>query len=336
MKIAIYKDNLSAGRGADKAVRCFAVEMAKRGFEVNLFDISRFAEAVLEPCDVFVATGSNELVAISKLYPNSFPWPVVLQLHIHPVALFKKDFLRYRKWRYNRALRRAIKRVSIVQVLLHSHVKDLQRIIGPGCPQIAVIGNAMPHIEPINNGVIEYRPIVLYPAALQLRLKRQDFLVKAFALLADEFPDWFLHLYGEGKDEDKLRRLIARLGLTERVLLKGYGDLSEAYRTCAFVAFTSVREGFPLTILEAARYKKTCITCTPSMKDVINDGVTGRITSATVREFSTALREQMLNQLHSIAMGEAAFSSVGTRYTPDLITKQWEELLKRLNQGSEK
>ena len=41
-----------------------------------------------------------------------------------------------------------------------------------------------------------------------------DLLLDAWAELADRFPDWSLHLYGDGPDEDDLRQRCQELGLT--------------------------------------------------------------------------------------------------------------------------
>ena len=38
MKIVVYKDNLSTGRGADRAVRNFAAGLAERGHSVSLME----------------------------------------------------------------------------------------------------------------------------------------------------------------------------------------------------------------------------------------------------------------------------------------------------------
>lgn len=329
MKLSVYKDNLAAGRGADIAVKNFAAEMARRGHAVNLFDRDGFAAGVARPADVMVVAGSNELVEIAGWCPQSFPWPVVLQLHIHPKALFKKDFLRYRKWRFNRALRQALLRVAVIQVLLPGHVDELKRLLGARCPRIVVIGNAVPRQEAACAD-IEYRPVILYPAAIQLRLKRQDLLVKAFARIAKDFPDWQIHLYGRGKDEAKLARLIRRLCVAGQVIMKGYGDLAEAYRTCSFVGMTSALEGFGLIVAEGAQFKKPTVSCTPDLDGLIMNSQTGLLVNASVEAVSESLRKFMSDSDAIRSLGEAAYNHISQTFTFDVIGTHWEELLSSL------
>ena len=46
-------------------------------------------------------------------------------------------------------------------------------------------------------------------------------MINAFSMLADEFKDYKLVIYGQGVLEDELRQQIANLGLTDRVLFTG-------------------------------------------------------------------------------------------------------------------
>lgn len=75
MKILVYKDNLSTGRGADKAVRNFAVGLAERGHDVALMEQAQFAE--------WLALGENApkfdvlSLPIGAALVNDAAWKVV-------------------------------------------------------------------------------------------------------------------------------------------------------------------------------------------------------------------------------------------------------------------
>ena len=52
--------------------------------------------------------------------------------------------------------------------------------------------------------------------------KNLPMMINAFSMLADEFKEYKLVIYGQGVLEDELRQQIANLGLTDRVLLPGF------------------------------------------------------------------------------------------------------------------
>lgn len=156
MKILLYKDNLSTGRGADCAVVALAEAVAKRHAVVlvtkfeHKISVSTMVQVVRCPTlhdlkitinavhpDVVVSAGTNETRDLAVLYPDTFPWPVVHQFHVYPPAAFKrKHFIR--NWK----MRRAIRRVAAVQVLLPSYVSSVKKWIGDNS-RIVVIGNAV-------------------------------------------------------------------------------------------------------------------------------------------------------------------------------------------------
>lgn len=79
-------------------------------------------------------------------------------------------------------------------------------------------------------------------------------LIRAFSILAPQYPDLFLLLVGRGESYPALVRLAGRLGLADRVLFSG--PLSDAqvhacYAQALLFAFPSLVEGFGLPVLEA-------------------------------------------------------------------------------------
>lgn len=76
-------------------------------------------------------------------------------------------------------------------------------------------------------------------------------LLRIWALIERDLPDWSLDIYGKGPEEPELRRLMQELRL-ERAELKGYcSEPNEVYKEAAIVVLTSTLEGIPLTLLEA-------------------------------------------------------------------------------------
>lgn len=330
-RLSIYKDDLAAGRGADIAVKNFAKMMAARGWDVELFDRPRFADAIKRPCDLMVATGTNELVELADAFPESFPWPVVMQLHTHPTLIFKRErFFRPRIRRRNRALRQAFPRLELLQVLLPSQIEAAREVLGRDCPKrIVAIGNSL-SIRPPDEIASGTKKTILYPASLE-PAKRQDLLIEAFALATRDRPGWKLELYGRGREKhvEALKRLVRKLGLEGKVGFMGFGDLSQAYRDCAFAAQASKIEGFGLTVIEAAAYGKATVGCADAtgVNELVVDGETGILSDPSASPLAAALGRLMDDGPLRIRLGAAARAKALKDFSPEAIAGKWDEEL---------
>ncbi len=335
MKILVYKDNLEAGRGADRAVKAFAAAMSARGHEMVLFDKSRFTETIRSDADVLIVTGTNELVDIAREFPKEFPWPVAMQLHTRPAGIFKKaPFWKLRKRRFNRDLRAAFGRLSLLQVLLPSQIAAARKVLGENAPaKIVAIGNMVGGEQGTGNGEQEFgnSPFIVYPASLE-KAKRQDLLIEAFAIAAAKHPQFELHLYGRGKEGyvRELHRLAAKSGVEDKVKLMGYGDLATAYEGCAFAAQTSAGEGFGLTIVEAALCGKPTVGCADAsgVNELIVDGETGLLAEPNAQSVAEAICMLMEDEGLVRRLGVAAREKARRDFSPETICRQWEEVLK--------
>lgn len=314
MKIAIYKDTFSNNRGADVAVKNLASGLSERGHAVTLFDKTRFDSEIRGDYDVIVSTGTNEILDLAKAGPLP---PVVQQFHTDPRYPFRHWF---KRWRRNKAIKAALRKASAFQVLSERHVDVLRDILGPACEgKVSVIGNWSAY-ERREMRDFRERRIILCPGAVN-KDKNQSLLVDAFAEVADEFPDWEVHVYGNGKrrDELALRGRIAAKGLSGRVHLKGYADLAGPYSECAFVAFPSRTEGFGMVVLDAAWFSKPSLL----IEDWIGCGETVRPS-----DYAAGLRRLMADSEYRHALGRRANAVCSERYTRAKLLDQWESLLR--------
>ncbi len=347
MRIAVYKDNLSTGRGADGAVRNFAAGLGERGHDVALMEKAEFFARILEPeggageddFDVIVATGSNEIVDMDMAGYFSRPHraKVVLQLHLAPRGFFK--------WKHplrNRRIRAAFDKPDAVQLLCSSYEPEFRRMASR--PRIYIIGNYAspppnsqsstlnPQPSPSNS---QFSHTILYPAATINRVKNQKLLIRAFAQVADEFPEWKVRLLGKDTTSyaESCRRLIAHKGLASRIEIAGFtSGLVSEYSAAAFIAFPSTLEGFPLALLEAARFALPAVAQKdlPGVSDIIQDGETGIVADASTSAYAAALRRLMSDEALRRRLGENARRLCAERYSREQILDQWERLFAQL------
>ena len=308
MKIGIYKDTFANNRGADIAVKNLAAGLEERGHVVTLFDKSQFAERIRGDYGALISTGTNEILDLMKV--DGLP-PIIQQFHTDPKYPFRHWF---KRWRRNRAIKTALKKAAAFQVLREEHVDTLQKLIGVSKNKITVIGN-WSNLEG-STEVLPEEKIILCPGAINAD-KNQSLLVDAFAAVVDEFPDWQVHIYGRGKakDEAALLKRIAAKGLAERILSKGYANLSEPYAKCAFVAFPSKTEGFGMVILDAAMFRKPSLT----IRDWIGCGE-----SVSPSGFAEALRRLMSDADYRHNLGERSFKYCKAHYSRETILDRWE------------
>ena len=331
MRIAVYKDNLSTGRGADRAVRNFAAGLAERGYDVALMEKAEFLETLESGgrFDVIVATGSNEIVDICEMgyFRRNERARVVLQLHLAPRGFFK--------WRHplrNRRIRAAFDKADAVQVLCSSYAEEFGKIAPH--PPVTVIGNYTDmQAGPVKGGdpTEGISRTVLYPAAAVNKIKNQRLLIKAFALLANDFKDWNVRLLGKDTTPyaSRCRRLIDKLGLHGRIELAGFtDDLAGEYSRAAFVAFPSTLEGFPLAILEAAKFSLPVVAQSglPGIADIVTAG-TGIVTEPDPVAYAEGLLRMMLDEPARRKLGEAARIRCEELYARNKILDQWETFL---------
>ena len=387
MRVAIYKDTLANRRGADKAVVALAEGLAARNeelrmkneelrkgekFEVVLFEKAELEERLKEHWDVFIVTGTNELLDLADrvggmssssrkdVFPplynynsnlqlnHKFPFPVIMQFHTNPKSQFK-----WKRFRRNRKIRAALKCVDAIQVLREAFVPQVAKY----GVRVEVVGNWSNINEKLRMKNEELRcdfhsltqtsnsnHTIISPAAFA-KGKNQKLLIKAFARVAKEFPDWKLRLLGraEGRYADECKRLVCKLGLVDRVEFPGFSDdMAKEYAQCSFVAFPSVDEGFPLTLVDAASFGKPAIMVedwigleneelrikNEELSRSVNNNDRCIITKSSVKAYAEGLRRLMSDPRLCQRMGEHARAYCAEHYSRDKIIDQWIDLLK--------
>ena len=356
MHIVFLKDFMREGRGAEAAVADTASLLAGAGHAVTLATFQDAATGLSFPpapgvallrtsaADVFddlnnllpdavICAGTNETVALyaglRRRGYEKFPWPVVHQCHTDPSAMFK--------WRHpvrNARIREALAAVDAVQVLVPSSVEPFRMEARFGSTRaIIAIGNALP-ARAAAGAPPSKEKLVLYPAAIN-KSKRPELAVRAFGLLAADFPEWRLAICGTGKGSARaaLAKLAARSAPAGRIELPGYvKNLPDYYARAAFVAFPSASEGLPMTIIEAMDNRLPVIGCrgAPGVDGLVKNGLNGLLAKPDPHQFASAMRAMMEDPVLRARLGDGAHDFVNARYSRGTVLAQWVELLESL------
>lgn len=164
--------------------------------------------------------------------------------------------------------------------------------------------------------------------------KNHEMLIRAFADIAEEYPDYKLIIYGEGELKEKLKDLVNELGMQKRICLPGgISNVQDViYKTRIFV-LPSNTEGVPNTLIEAMILGLTVIaTDCPcgGPADLIEHGINGLLTPVGDTSKLKDCLQIVLNDLkRADEMGENA-TKMKNIYYPDKVYKEWENYLNSL------
>lgn len=229
--------------------------------------------------------------------------------------------------------RRHYGRLDALTVLTEHDRRDYAALLGAAPVQVVRIPNAVP---PMGGGRAALEAPVLAAAGRLTGQKGFDLLIRAFAPVAAEHPEWRLRIYGAGPLHASLQRLILELGLPNNVFMMGATrHLGEALSEASLFALSSRFEGFGMVIVEAMSKGLPVVSfdCPRGPAEIIDHGRDGLLVpNGDVAAMSAALSELIADPQRRRAMGAAALEKAET-YSADAIGEQWELLLKTLRKG---
>lgn len=160
-------------------------------------------------------------------------------------------------------------------------------------------------------------------------------LVEAFSLIADEFPEMILSIYGEEEPGSErpylleLKKQVADLNLETRVAFMGQtNDVGHAIAGARLFVLSSVLEGMPNALIEAMACGLPCVSTDflpGCAHEIITDGVDGLIAP---NEDASALANKMKYLLNSDCESRRIArnaTKIRMRLSKDVIFRMWEE-----------
>jgi glycosyltransferase involved in cell wall biosynthesis len=160
--------------------------------------------------------------------------------------------------------------------------------------------------------------------------KQQAELIYAFLELNTHFPEWDLHILGEGSDKKKLYQIIESHALGNRIFLSGkINEVDAFFASSHLFCLPSKWEGFPNALAEAMACGLPCVgfvSCA-GVRDLVNSGKTGLL--ADDNNLVAALEGLMRSPESRKSMGEAARKYI-SQYSPERSFYKWDELLREM------
>ena len=168
------------------------------------------------------------------------------------------------------------------------------------------------------------------------RLTRQkgfDYLIKAWALIANKYPGWKIDIFGSGDLEDFLIQMIDNYNLKESITInKPTSNIFEEYDRSSIYVLSSRYEGFCLVLLEAMSFGIPCISfnCPHGPSDMITNGEEGILVPVgDINKLADSIEWMITHKEERERMSQNSREKV-KYYLAENIMPQWVELFNKI------
>ena len=194
---------------------------------------------------------------------------------------------------------------------------------------IEVISNAVSYIN-IDSEI--GRENIIIAAGRIAPVKQFDHLIKAWSLLAKDFPDWKVQIYGDGDEVllGELNALIIELAVSNIQLMGATNNLDNKMEEAAIYALTSATECFPMVLLESLACGLPIVSydCPHGPNNIITNNKDGILVAHNnIDAFAHKLMELMKDEDIRTKMGVNALNNV-KRFEESKIMQHWLHLFK--------
>ena len=217
-------------------------------------------------------------------------------------------------------------------VLLSSQELDSYKTKYPNS-NFYIIPNFLPNISNLNTN---YSQKVVVSVGRLSKEKGFLRLIDIWKLIQDssEFKDWKLHIVGDGELKEKIENKIKDLNLTNSIILKPFTkDVESEYLGASIYAMTSHFEGFGMVLIEAQSYALPTISfdIATGPRDIIENDKSGYlIEDNDLNEYANKLKTLMQDESLRAKMGAKSKEIVKSKFSKEVVMKQWMELFERL------
>ena len=166
---------------------------------------------------------------------------------------------------------------------------------------------------------------------MYIKQKRQDILLEAFSIVHKKYPEYKLHIYGDGPDYKLLKAYINKLGLDSSVTLFGCVKcVQQKLKDDGVFVLTSDYEGVPNALLEAMAIGMPCIStkCSPGGAEMLiqNNKNGYLIECGNINDIADCISSFIDNKELAQALGKEARISI-RKFDPQIIINNWIEIL---------
>ncbi|MFM9839737.1 MAG: glycosyltransferase family 4 protein [Cyclobacteriaceae bacterium] len=212
----------------------------------------------------------------------------------------------------------------------------------PVSNKVTCIPDALPNECPKPEKVIEKKEVILFLGNFIIG-KGQDLAIKAFALLAQNYPAWKLRFAGGDMGLEKnriykkgLQDMANELRIESQIEMTGFAnDVAKEYQEASIALNFSASESFSLTVQEAMFYGCPIIaTRSGGPSELIEDKYSGLLVPlADIEAMKEAIRFLIDNPLERERLKENAARSIRDKFnyekTIGLLDRIYQDLMQK-------
>lgn len=232
---------------------------------------------------------------------------------------------------------------NVVKLLYHS-----ADVVAPVCAANSLwetaLGAAPEKLRVIYNGVdlSRFRPLALErpPGPTVVSVARVDpfkdigTLIRSIWLVKKRLPKVQCRLYGDARDPEYVEgcvRMVERLGLGESFHFMGHTDEPElAYNSGDVVAFSSLTEGFPFSVIEAMACGKAVVATSVGGVPEALEGCGLLVRSRNPRAMADAILKLLTDEALGSEIGRKALARAQSKFSLETAAAEYRRLFSSL------
>ena len=203
--------------------------------------------------------------------------------------------------------------------------------VATGKAKVSIIPNAInpDFIKPAHEGE---RQKTIVTAGRLTEQKSHELLIKSFARISNDFPEYQLVVYGDGPKKEYLEQVAKNFGVQEKVLFPGYTtNIGESIKNASLFVLSSDFEGMPNALMEAMALGVPCVSTDcdgGGAKFLIDNKKNGLLVpKGDVDALATAMERMLSDPEFAEQCGREAHK-ICERLAPEKIYGEWESFIK--------
>lgn len=237
----------------------------------------------------------------------------------------KNILFRYLTKYFRYTMDKRVCELDALVVLTKQHIPDWPKEV-----PVYAIPNALPFYPDVVSTCENHRAIIV---GRYTEAKGYDYMIEAWRIIHQKHPDWTIHTFAMGEDEEKVRAKIHSYGLQDTIIMNPPTDnIMEEYLNSSICVVSSVFEGFSMVLIEAMACGLPCVSfdCPYGPRNIIKDGEDGYLIEyLNIQALADGICKLIEDKELRKSMGRKGRGNV-LRFSREKVMQQWVDLFESL------